>query len=487
MKKIIALALLLGWIPSLMAQAQPKFSKKQLKQDLKYLYKTLQKTHYNLYATTGKKAYDKAYRQLRRSFNDSLTLLETYQVFQPFVALSKMGHCTTDHPFQKVYGPFVKKGGEVFPLNVTIYKGKAYVKENYSGNTQINKGAELLEINGVPMQTVMGKVYNYIAGESTYLQNTIMDMFSFPRMYWIVNKSVPTYQVKLKESDGQVKTLQLKAVAAQKFEKEFAKKEALFDQEREFKFLSKSIAYLRPGLFMNLESDGNTSKTETFEKGKFLKFIENAFTKIKEKKADKLIIDLRNNPGGSNTFSDEMLAYFAHKKFRFCSDFRVKTSEITKQYWRQVKSEAKLLVDLKNQILSHKNGERFSFDMPYRAPRVNDLTFKGKVYVLINRYSYSQATITAAMIQDYGFGTVIGETTADVATNYGSIHQFDLPNTKIAVSYPKALIVRPNGNLEFKGVTPDHLINDNLFTKKDEILEFTMELISGEMIKVDEK
>jgi len=486
MKKLIVFTLCLGWVSGLLAQTQPKFSKKQLRHDLKYLYKTLQETHYNLYATTSKKAYDKAYWVLRQSLKDSLTLLETYRVFQPFVALAKMGHCTTDHPFQRSYEPFLKGGGKVFPLNITIDQGKALVKTNYTTNDKIMLGSELLAINGVPIKNTLDKIYTYLAGESQYLQNTLLDMYAFPRVLWAISGSSSQYTIKLKTPAGALQELTIPAIAGQQFEAEYSKRESLFEQEREFKFLEKNIAYLRPGMFINTESDGNTSKTETFKKGKFLKFIEQAFTKVKQKKADKLIIDLRNNPGGSNTFSDEMLAYFAHKKFRFCSDFKVRTSEITKQYWRQVKSEAKLLLDLKEQILSHKNGERFSFDMPYHSPRVDDLTFKGDVYVLINRYSYSQATITGAMIKDYGFGTLIGETTADVATNYGSIHQFDLPHTKIAISYPKALIVRPNGNQEFKGVEPDHLVYDNLFTKKDEILEFTLNLIGSSIIKKQE-
>ena len=485
MKKFFTLLLMVGLAVLVSAQNETKFSKKQLKQDLNYLYKTLQKTHYDLYAHISKKAYDKAYRQLRRSFKDSLNVLETYRLFQPFVALTKMAHCTTNYPFQRAYGAFIGEGGKLFPLNITVYKEKAYIKVNYSENKQIQKGAELLEINGVAIQKTLDKMYNYLSGDNTYLQNTILDIYSFPRWYWAINDGVEEYDVKVKNRDGQVKSFKLKAITALKFEETYAKEEALFDQSREFKFLSESTAYLKPGAFSNLKSDGNSSKTETFDKGRFLKFIENAFTKIKQKNAKNLIIDLRNNSGGSNTFSDEMLAYIAHKKFRFCSDFKIKVSEITKQYWRKVKdnNESEMVKSLKKEILAHKNGERFNFKMPYHMPRQDDLTFKGKVYVLINRYSYSQATITAAMVQDFGFGTLVGETTADVATTYGAVHQFSLPNSKIAITYPKALIVRPNGDEKPKGVTPDHLVNENLFTKKDEILEFTMELIKGEMIK----
>lgn len=485
MKKFFTLLLMLGLAVSVSAQNKTKFSKKQLKKDLAYLYKTLKKTHYDLYAFTHKKAYDKAYRQLRRSFKDSLNVMETYRLFQPFVALAKMAHCTTNYPFQRAYGTFIGEGGKLFPLNVTVYKEKAYIKVNYSENKQIQQGAELLEINGIAIQNTLDKMYNYLSGDNTYLQNTIIDIFAFPRWYWAINNGAEEYNVKIKNRDGQVKSFKLKAITALKFEEAYAKQEALFDQSREFKFLSESTAYLKPGAFSNLKSDGNSSKVETFDKGRFLKFIENAFIKIKQKNAKNLIIDLRNNSGGSNTFSDEMLAYIAHKKFRFCSDFRVKVSEITKQYWRKVKdaNNNEMVRNLKKEILAHKNGERFNFEMPYHAPRKDELTFKGKVYVLINRYSYSQATITAAMIKDFGFGTLVGETTADVATTYGAVHQFSLPNTKIAITYPKALIVRPNGNKAHQGVTPDHLVDENLFTKKDEILEFTMELIRGEVIK----
>jgi C-terminal processing protease CtpA/Prc len=61
----------------------------------------------------------------------------------------------------------------------------------------------------------------------------------------------------------------------------------------------------------------------------------------------------------------------------------------------------------------------------------------------------------AALVQDFGFGTVIGEETSDLATTYGAMETFALSRTGIVVGYPKARIIRPNGSLIGRGAVPD--------------------------------
>ena len=94
-----------------------------------------------------------------------------------------------------------------------------------------------------------------------------------------------------------------------------------------------------------------------------------------------------------------------------------------------------------------------------------------KVYVLVNRQSHSQATVTAAQIQDYGFATIVGEETGEYPSLYASIFQFKLPNTQIPVNVSKGKIVRVNGSTAETGVIPDIYIKDHLLDEEDEILE----------------
>ena len=63
-------------------------------------------------------------------------------------------------------------------------------------------------------------------------------------------------------------------------------------------------------------------------------FIDSAFTAINTRKSANLIIDLRNNPGGDDAFSDYLVGYLARQPFQWNSSFRLKTSEALKAHIR---------------------------------------------------------------------------------------------------------------------------------------------------------
>jgi hypothetical protein len=65
-----------------------------------------------------------------------------------------------------------------------------------------------------------------------------------------------------------------------------------------------------------------------------------------------------------------------------------------------------------------------------------------------------QRGTVAALVQDYRFGVIVGEATSDMATTYGTMEQFALKHTGLRVGCPKARLVRPNGDLRSRGVTP---------------------------------
>ena len=124
----------------------------------------------------------------------------------------------------------------------------------------------------------------------------------------------------------------------------------------------------------------------------------------------------------------------------------------------------------------HEIGEIFEFPIPIIQPR--EPGYSGRVWALINRHSYSNATTVAAIIQDYGFGTVLGEETSDLPTSYASSAQFTLPGTGIVVTYPKAYFVRPNGDESLLGVIPDHTFPFPIVPGEDDpVLQNVLEYI----------
>lgn len=451
------------------------YSAKKVREDLRYLYTTLQQSHYNLFVNTSKTKYDQAYKNVEVKIRDHMSLMDVNRLFQPFTALCGLAHCSITFPFRPAYLEYLQKGGKVFPLDISVKQERIYVTDIYSQNSSVKQGDEIVEINSKPAVYNLDQVYNYLSGENKAFKNTLIDLYHFSRLHWLVFGRVDSFRLSLKRLDGSTYVTILPGIPAEKLEEYASKKKSIFNPGREFKFLGK-VAYLHPGAFMNGESDGNTSDHKTFENSAFVRFIDSTFQQVRKAGATQLIIDLRGNPGGDNSFSDYMLAYFAKEPFSFCSSFSVKTSAMTKSFWRNVTDNS--LADLKEDILKKPDGTIFQTRIIKHQAVPDSLRYKGNVFVLIDRYSYSNAVTTAATIKDYKWGTLIGETTADVPTTYAAIHEFKLPHTGMEVSYPKAFIVRPNGDRSTRGLEPDLKIG-NKRGIDDSVLEETLVYLNG--------
>lgn len=188
---------------------------------------------------------------------------------------------------------------------------------------------------------------------------------------------------------------------------------------------------MRHEKFSNANGNGDMQDQNTFDNSEFCHFIDSAFNTFAKKESKNLILDLRDNLGGDNTFSDYMTAYFATKPFSIASSFRMKTSQMTKNFFKDIdKPEHQ---ELKEQIMSLENGSYFESKITLTNPHSEPKRFNGKVYVLINRYSYSMAAYAAAIIQDNNFAEIIGEETSENVSTYVGSHVFKLPNTQITV------------------------------------------------------
>ena len=247
---------------------------------------------------------------------------------------------------------------------------------------------------------------------------------------------------------------------------------------REARILPRAVGYLRPGPFY----DSEVGATNPWDPTRFLRFLDDAFERFLASGVTRLLIDLRDNPGGDNSFSDPMVAWFASEPFRFTKEFRIKVSRATTE------SNNKRLPQSPPGSISHQfaaayagreNGETLVFSMPAVPPRAGK-RFTGKVFLLINRHSYSNTVTVAALAQDYGFARILGEQTADLATTYGAMESFELSRTGITVGFPKARILRPSGDLAARGVVPDVLIPTPVIeTAEDPVLQRALEIVSA--------
>lgn len=99
-------------------------------------------------------------------------------------------------------------------------------------------------------------------------------------------------------------------------------------------------------------------------------------------------------------------------------------------------------------------------------------------------HSYSNAAIVAAMVQDFEFGVVVGEETSDLGSTLGAMETFRLPRSGIVVDYPKARILRPNGNPSRRGVVTDVPITTPVVQHAgDPVLTEVVNLVHAQMVR----
>ncbi|MDX5405561.1 MAG: hypothetical protein LPK11_00790 [Chromatiaceae bacterium] len=455
------------------------YTAEQIKTDFTQLYTELQQAHYDLYANISPELYDKHFTEFSSLIHSGMTEADVRLHFQRFMALGKIAHANIDLPMEQ-FIQFRRDGGKALPLYVQIDADVVTVDEVYGADLPIKTGQKILAINGRPINEWLADMAALLSADNERLAATLIEG-RWPFLIWLLAGEQDTFSVRVKTVQGEAEYVvpALNRTMQQQFAATQTNSEEL--PERDARMLDGGIAYLKPGPFFNITPGAEN----VWDNCEFVRFIDTAFKSFIQQQAKALLIDLRQNPGGSNSFSDVMLAWFADKPFKFAADFIIKVSAQSEQANAERLAFSNDSNDISHQLAQfyqqYKNGERFSFNLPLNVPKVG-LRFTAPVYLLIDRYSYSNAVSVAAIVQDYGFGRLIGEKTADLATTYGAMEHFKLTHTGIKVGYPKALIVRPSGQLNPDGVVPDLMINDrNMLSSATAGVEAARKIILADM------
>ena len=461
----------------------PAIPAADLQADFAALYDGLKSAHYDLYAHRSKAEYDALFAHMTAAFEKPLTLFEAQVAFQRFVAFGNVAHARIDLP-RDAYDAFRDRGGRVFPIYPRIVDGRFHVGESYVADRAVRPGDEVLAINGTPAQDWVARAARYVSADTPYMAHSLLE-FRFPFLVWLELGGVAEFVLDVRSPGERARTVR---VAGASLEDEKAAAKAAQDfvldgDARKARMLEADIAYLKPGPFFNVYSFDDPAAM--WDNRDFIAFIDGAFEQFIDAGATRLLIDLRDNPGGDNSFSDSMIAWIADRPFRFISSFRVRSSPEAEAANAARISAAGGAAAGPSAMFAERYaatpyGAVFAIDLPETPPRAGR-RFDGDVFILINRHSYSNAVNVAAVIQDYGFGRIMGEKTADLATAYGAMETFRLPRTNIEIGFPKAYLIRPSGDEKTDGVTPDISIPSPIgATAEDVALNAAVRAIRGQ-------
>lgn len=461
--------------------ANTLISPEKLKEDVDFSYKKIKEMHPKLYWYISKEKLDNKFDSLKNTLNKPLTPIEFYFKLQPVVASIREGHLALRIPLKKLNRKEIKilknKKGLFGRFDYYVKNDRLFIVENKDSIEQIKPGTEILAINKIPVSSYIKRYQNLISSDgynTTFkdyflkdiffnfytAEKGILDSVSLETTYNNVNKS---YFLKRESKDKKEikKDKELQKKTTEKKINDYVA--ATTSYNRNFKFLDKdsSIAYI---------------KIKSFSKNFSDKFYKEAFSKIKNSKSKYLILDIRNNYGGSLYEINNLYSYLSPEPFILLKPSQITstTTPLKTNYFRKTNpfNYALKAIAYPSYVFSQtfsaykgKDGKAYYKMKEAKSTKPKKDVFTGKIYVLINGGSFSASSILSSKLKNDKRAILVGEETG--GANDGTVAGFysyqSLPNSKI--DFPIGLVaIQPN--IDFtntqRGVLPDVEILENM-------------------------
>lgn len=436
--------------------------------DLKILYILLNEIHPGQFIHCSKATFDRSYDSLKNSINSDLTLTEHYCKMQSLVAKIKDSHTWTDHAMLRTS----IQNLPLFPF--AIYNsGNNYVISK-SGIPKYDSlvGSTITKINNKDINEIVTKALAYLSIEgenSSSLNNTLQ---YFPFYYYLID-TASSFNVQFTDKNNELKQANLFGVPFNLFVKRTRKVVEPIEQ----KFLSKNIAVLTVNTFFI--GDFN------YENINYKKYIDHFFKQVRKYKITKLIIDVRNNGGGSPEISNYLFSYLYDKPYYYY-DYVGRKCKNTDELRRYCTTPANFFnVDttmtvFKENLYCDKKGLWW-----VKTQKPKKKNYSGNLIVLLNGACASTTGNFLTLLREYNVGRLIGECSHSSYYSNDASLMFKLPYSGLLVRIPTGQFKMRTSHFTYdpKGICPDIEITkqkEDFISGYDRQLAEAIKLLNGQ-------
>ncbi len=460
-----------------------KFAIKELKEDFQLLRTALEEGHGALYRYTTKEEMDRQFEAALKKLTKPMTEREFYLFLAPVIANINCGH--TGLRLSESYRKYLEESPIFLPFKLKFINGKAYMFRNYSQDPDMVMGGEVISINQQPVKTIIEKMLKISPSDahiqaSKYrrLESTIL----FGRMYNLVYGKTTKYSLDYRPpGNKKVKTIRVPGKTRQQILSLFAQRYP--EAAKETQKPPIELEYKKAG-----DIDIAVLTIRTFGGGAYKQagisypeFLEKAFNEFQEKNIQNLVIDLRNNGGGSDNYGKLLTAYFMDAPFTYYESLEVK--QVKHSFWPHTDvPDAEQMLAARTKKNDH--GTYSAVGHPNLGTQQPlKPTFKRKVYILINGGSFSASGETTSVIHFHKKAVFVGEECG--AGYYGNTSGFmpllTLPKTKMQIRIPLVKYsMAVSGYDKFRGIIPEYQVGptiDDVLNDRDTVMEYTLGLI----------
>ena len=410
---------------------QQRYTARQIRADIDAIEAAVAATHPDPSHSVDPRRMARALDELRRQARDGVDRDAAWRDLSTLNPILGDAHLFVTYPDWRGEAlRHLDSGGRLFPFEVSVdAAGLVQVVSELGGAPTEFAGATIRSINGAPARGIAQGLLARVHGDSPRFRADLLSK-RWWLFYWKVHGAPPMFNIELTGVSGDSVKL-----PASRMRPAVMVGEDQFDQNFALE--------LRPGGAAVM-----TVKTFSWpDPEAFFAFAQRSFERMQAAGTHTLLIDVRQNGGGDDAmWLKGLLPYIADRPYRWAS-----------RYTKRVLQDNPERRERAGQVLS---GEVETWTAPLSDdPR----HFDGKVYVLIDAGTYSSAVLFANTVQDFDFGTLVGEGESVRTTQSGGIQSVKLPNTGLVLWAPRFVLVRPSGKQQPEWLTPDILIADNPF------------------------
>jgi C-terminal processing protease CtpA/Prc len=467
----------------------------QLKADVDYAYRKLQKLHPRLDWYINKDDLEQKFDSLKAAIDTSMISNEFFFMLSPVVSSIRQGHIglypLTPKATKKESKELNRKGPVPLSLlNYEFFNNKLYIVKTQSPYSCIQVGSEIIAINSIKPQEITNRFGNTLASDgfiTTY--NKYRFATQFPYFFHVYSGERDSVQLTLRHNDtishvnlvrGQNGCANTKVIAKQKDEKDINApskaekanhKKEMLEEKRKRKYQGynpQTKNYSKNLTFADPDSSIAILYINDFIRGEASKFYRNSFKILKEQNVKNLIIDLRNNPGGKISEISILYSYLTDTTFSITN--RIETTSLTSYLiGSYTKSTPKFFYFLDFTIglpfrfrelaRMRKKDNKFYYSFRESKRKLpNKDRFEGNLYVITNGGTFSASSIISANLKATQRGVFVGEETGGAFNGFvaGRMPTFLLPHSKLPLRFGLGVIEPFNkSDINGRGIMPD--------------------------------
>ena len=434
------------------------------------LYHLINTIHPGQFMFCSKKEFDQTYTGLYRSIKTDLSPIEYFKLTATLTAKIKDGHTTTDRT--KISS--LLKDRMVFPFSIYKIRNNYYLGKSTHENRELT-GCKILKINGQDIHSVVSEMQKYIHLEGRNETGLNTRFRNFPFYYFIYNPA-GKFEIEYTDASNQRHNAILEGITFETYTKSVSEEtEPLITS-----FRSKDIAILKFHSFGNGYNETDRKEAE--------KQLDIFFARLDSLKTQNLIIDLRDNSGGSADIASYLFSYLTARPYYYFDYVGAKYNSV--KDWKHYAQNPDNIEEIDLKETKRQNGLNCytatdSTDYWWFEQQQNKANYyKGKISVLINDGCFSTTGHLLALMREYKVGTFYG--TYSQGSNYSNAggQAFLLPYSKTLVWIPtfQYRMRTPHFNYDPKGIKPDIEIQirpADLKTGFDTQMDFVIKRIRG--------